>query len=171
MSRGGALPHPSTHFLFSNIQTFWDPYVLCSPPSTQNHAHLYAWDSTSNDKYGNIVFFLFSQIQVKGIDGRGSERLGGSKKILGGEQFSQFPALGRGTKSLGLGGSKGGIKGENVLGRLRRPKFCLFEAAAKMGLGGNSSIYSRKSLSKTALAPILLSKGINSSKIVVWGKA
>ena len=28
---GGGIPHPTTHFLFSNVRTFWDPYVLCSP--------------------------------------------------------------------------------------------------------------------------------------------
>ncbi len=29
------------HFLFSNIQTFWDSYLLCSPPQALNHTAMY----------------------------------------------------------------------------------------------------------------------------------
>ncbi len=32
--RGGGNSPPSTHFLFSNLQTFFDPHLLCSLPKT-----------------------------------------------------------------------------------------------------------------------------------------
>ncbi len=53
---GGELsPHPSTHFLLSNVCNFGDPYVLCpiSPPSTQNHDHLCFPPTTMTSTWGS----------------------------------------------------------------------------------------------------------------------
>ncbi len=35
--RGGEGMGGNSHFLFSNVRTFWNPYVLCSPPP--NHSN------------------------------------------------------------------------------------------------------------------------------------
>ncbi len=32
----------TTHFLFSNVRTFWNPYVQFPPPSTQTHDHIWS---------------------------------------------------------------------------------------------------------------------------------
>ncbi len=39
---GGNSPPQRTHFLFSNVRTFWDPYVLCSPPQALKTTLIYA---------------------------------------------------------------------------------------------------------------------------------
>ena len=49
VAMGGGIPPPSTHFLFSKVRTFWDPYLLCSPPpSPQPHGHVCCYVSSKS---------------------------------------------------------------------------------------------------------------------------